>query len=178
LFCSFLLIAADYSGKITDPNLYVIVPISNPIGFKRRDALFREMIHRLCQTAQRYWSPRDGRPQVKLHIVAVELAFDQTPFISSTEALKLTPVDASFYHCLQHRLPRSNGVLWSKSNLVNLGMQHLHLQGLPESTVVAWLDADIEWTTDEWVVATLREMQATARVPFMVQMFETATFLV
>lgn len=172
-------------SRLSDPTLYVVVPLSNPIGYRRRTQLFREMIHRLCQTAERLQRPALNRPAIFLHVLAVELAFDNDPHVINQIQAALPPTQVEHLSALALRMLRRGGTIWNKSNLVNLGLQNLMQRGLPPQSVVGWLDADIEWLTDDWVCATLVEFQdPRARqqynnnTPFLVQMFESASFLV
>ena len=186
--------------------LTVILPISNPISFRRRTQLFKETVQRILLTDQRL-AKRSSLARV--NVLAVELAFDDDDYVSTPTAQGF-PADAQrfrdssspfctgaystsdgSYEALQFRASRSDATLWNKSNLVNLGLRHLlHERRLSRDSVVAWVDADVEWQGDAWVKATLAEfcnpelLSAAHRTmnppqwPLLVQMFETAALLV
>ncbi|MCC6217393.1 MAG: hypothetical protein IT376_21220 [Polyangiaceae bacterium] len=71
-----------------------------------------------------------------LHLVAVELAFGEEPFV-------LRPGEDG--EALVQR--RSTSVLWQKERLLNLALEHL-----PASCrAVGWLDADVLFEDDTWI---------------------------
>jgi hypothetical protein len=64
---------------------------------------------------------------------------------------------------------RSFEELWHKENMINLGLQHL-----PEDwEYVAWIDADVMFSREDWVEETIHQLQHY----MVVQMFETAVDL-
>jgi hypothetical protein len=186
--------------------LTVILPISNPISFRRRTQLFSETVLRILRTDQRL---ANKSSLARVSVLAVELAFDDDDCVSTPSAHGFAADEQRYrelsspfctgsysagngaYEALQFRASRSEAALWNKSNLVNLGLRHLlHERRLSRDSVVAWVDADVEWQGDGWVKATLAEFRNPELLssahramnppqwPLLVQMFETAALLV
>lgn len=92
-----------------------------------------------------------------LRLVVVELAFGERPFEIPDDVADI--VDRR----------RTTAVLWQKERLLNLG-----LAALPESCdKVAWLDADVHFDRDDWVVETARRLEEYV----VVQPFDTAYWM-
>ena len=106
--------------------LHVIIVVSNPAEFERRYQLFEEFIDRY-----------DPLPNIEVH--SIELQYGMKPFRTSAK-LKY----------------RTDHELWSKENLINLGVQH----SLPQTwEYMAWIDADIEFHNEKWAEETLLALQ-------------------
>ena len=124
--------------------LHVIIVISNPAHFAGRYRLFRDMVERLKRT--------EG-----IHVVAVEHAFGHRRF-------EVTDADN-----MDHVQVRGSSELWLKENMINLGVQRLHLTH-PDWQYVAWIDSDIAFENPNWPADTIHALQHHP----VVQMFETS----
>lgn len=100
-----------------DSVLYVIVPVSNPVGYQSRYTLAIPTIQRLA--THEY-----------VQVLLVELANSNQPHM-------LTEPGNEF-----HLQLRANSVLWHKENMLNLAVEHL-TRIRPGWQYMAWVDADI-----------------------------------
>ncbi len=111
--------------------LWALTCYFNPEGYRSKRDNFRRF--------------REGLAQQGVPLFAVELAFDDRAF-------ELGPQDAE--GLLQVRCG-SEGLLWQKERLLNLG-----LKALPaDCDKVAWLDADILFSRPDWAEATAEALQ-------------------
>jgi len=123
-----LIIKTLNDNKIIDDTLHVITVISNICEFKRR----WELMENFTEKIEKF-------KNIKLYVI--ELAYGEQEFhiTSSTNPL--------------HLQLRTKYALWHKENLINLGIQKL----LPKSwKAVAWIDADIEFENQNWILDTLK----------------------
>jgi len=100
-----------------DSVLYVIVPVSNPVGYQSRYNLAIPTLQRLA--SHEY-----------VQVLLVELANSNQPHM-------LTEAGNDF-----HLQLRANSVMWHKENMLNLAVEHL-TRIRPDWQYVAWVDADI-----------------------------------
>jgi hypothetical protein len=111
-----------------EPQLHVIIVISNPCLYQRRYDLAREFVERM-----------KTQPDVVLYIV--EIAYENQAFAIT---------DATNRNHLQLHAPTP---LWHKENMINLGVEQL----LPTDwKAMAWIDADIEFENVTWASDTLK----------------------
>jgi hypothetical protein len=127
---------------ISDP-LYVIAVISNPCRYHSRYELFEEF--------QKY--VRDSGAQ----LIVVEAAFGDRPH-AITDRLNEN-----------HLQLRGSHEIWLKENLINAGLAHL-CKIDPHWKRVAWVDADVKFSRQDWVQETIQQLQ---HFP-IVQMFSRA----
>lgn len=109
--------------------LHVVTCISNPVRYASRWRLYE----RFAQEMQR----------AGVHLVTVELAYGDRPFMVTSEG---NP---------DHVQVRSRSELWSKENLLNIGVAHLP----PDWRYMAWIDADVQFQNPEWAVETVERLQ-------------------
>jgi len=130
--------------KLRNEKLHVIAVLSNPIRYDSRYKLFEQFKKYIAKF-----------PNAVLH--TVEIAFgDRQHYVTGAEDF-------------DHIQVRSFEELWHKENMINIGLQHL-----PEDwEYVAWIDADIVFSREDWVEETIHQLQHY----MVVQMFETAVDL-
>lgn len=109
--------------------LYVISVISNPRRFKSRYALYKNFAE---------YVERSGA-----HLITVEMAHGDRPH-------EVTLADHP-----DHVQLRTEHELWSKENMINIGLSRLP----KDWEYVAWIDADIEFVRPDWVVETIHMLQ-------------------
>ena len=109
--------------------LHVVTCISNPVRYASRWRLYE----RFAQEMQR----------AGVHLVTVELAYGDRPFMVTSEG---NP---------DHVQVRSRSELWSMENLLNIGVAHLP----PDWRYMAWIDADVQFQNPEWAVETVERLQ-------------------
>lgn len=114
--------AADLS------RFYVVTVISNPVRFMRRYEL--------------YWRFKSMCDAAGVHLVTVEQAFGERPFMVTDSGNLL------------HVQVRSCEELWHKENMINLGIERARQHG---ATTIAWIDADCaplqpprRWFEETW----------------------------
>jgi len=111
-----------------EEKLNVIVVISNPCLYARRYQLFNKFLNRMNE-----------EDNVKLYLV--EMAYGEQKFI-------VTKPNNPYHLQIRTLTP-----LWHKENMVNLAVKHL----LPKNyKAFAWIDADIEFESNTWVLDTLK----------------------
>ena len=115
----------------SDNTLHVVGVVANPVRYNSRYRLAREFIARMKQT-----------PHVELYVV--ESAFgDRVHEITE----KGNP---------KHLQLRTKSEIWTKENMINLGVQHL----LPRDwKYVAWIDMDVEFRNPGWALETIHQLQ-------------------
>lgn len=118
----------DQSTATSDEILYVATSIFNPEGTEIRYKLYRDF--------KAYIS---SFPNVVL--VTLEIAFKDAPFQVTS---------ASDSNNIQLR---TNDILWYKENSLNI-----IFKTLPREAKVAWIDADISFTNEDWVNDTLKAL--------------------
>lgn len=111
-----------------EENLHVIAVISNICAFKKRYQLMREFIQRM-----------EFENNVILYIV--EMAYGSQPF-AMTDAKNP-----------RHLQLRTEYAIWHKENMINLGVKKLLP---PDWKAFAWIDADIDFDTNDWAANTLK----------------------
>lgn len=109
--------------------LYVIAPISNPVRYKSRYALYKNF-EKMVKDAG-------------AELITVELAFGDRPHEITKEG---NP---------NNLMLRSSCELWHKENLVNQGIERLP----KDWKYVAWIDADIGFTRPDWVRECIQQLQ-------------------
>jgi hypothetical protein len=123
--------------------LHVIAVINNPARYKSRTRLFGEFKKRMEEAG--------------VHLICVEAAFG----------------DRNFEHTCcgvhEHLQVRQNDEIWIKENLINLGVRRLPM----DWEYMAWVDADVAFTRQDWAVETIHRLQHFS----VVQMFQTAVDL-
>jgi len=125
-----------------DDVLHVIMVISNPCGYARR-----------YQLAQAFILHMQKEEQVQLYIV--ELCYGSQPFV-------LTQPDNPHHLQLKTEIP-----IWHKENMINMGVRLLPATW----KAMAWIDADIEFESNTWVLDTLKLLNGYADI---VQLFSHA----
>ncbi len=157
-----------FTSKQNNPykkKLYVILPLSNPINFKRRQDLFDQTLLRLLQTRSDLCSRGSD---VELEIVTVKLAYSETE-----QSLSFTNESN---HFVLSAATSIRNALWSKENLINIAFEKL--LGIESPAYVAWVDADIAFDSSTWVEDTVRTLDdLAARGGGFVQMFSQAHLL-
>ena len=131
-----------------EQNLHVVAVFQNPAGFKHR-----------VQVAKSFLKRMRSQPNVKLYVV--ELVYGpETPFQLTKAQYK------------RHLQLRTNGApIWSKENLINIGINTL----LPKNwQSVAWVDMEVAFDSSNWVTDTLKMLNGKAD---FVQPFTTAHLL-
>jgi hypothetical protein len=127
--------------ELNDKVLWVVTVITNPKRYKRRYELFEKYKARMLK-----------EPNVRL--VVVEAAFgDRIHHVTSVD----NPYDVQV---------RTRDEIWHKENLINIGVQRIP----PGWKYVAWIDADLIFTNEDWVAETIHELQHRP----IVQLFQTA----
>eukprot|EP00927_Polykrikos_kofoidii_P011673 TRINITY_DN14981_c0_g2_i1.p1 TRINITY_DN14981_c0_g2~~TRINITY_DN14981_c0_g2_i1.p1 ORF type:complete len:728 (-),score=101.51 TRINITY_DN14981_c0_g2_i1:65-2161(-) len=148
--------------------LYVVVPISNPVGFNARKTHFLRCVKELGRTRARLADvlTNGDSAAVQLRIILSELAYDDEPFASDEidESVGVTSVH-------KRRVSRDDA-MWSKENLINIAFQRLP----PDAKYIAWLDGDILFDSDDWVARTVMALDGQSTGGF-VQLFEEADLL-
>lgn len=122
---------APVRAKKLPGTLWALTCYFNPMGYRSKRANFEAF--------------RAGLAHNGVSLLVVELAFGGQPF-------ELGPEHGE--RLLQLR-SNDEGLLWQKERLLNLG-----LEALPaECDKVAWLDADILFSREDWAEATARALQ-------------------
>lgn len=111
-----------------DRNLYVIVPLFNPFGFKSRTRLYHQFIREMEESG--------------VKVFTIEAAFGNKPF-------EVTQADNPM-----HMQLRTNVILWHKERLINLAYKQL-LHVAPGLRFFGWFDCDITFANRNWVDETL-----------------------
>eukprot|EP00300_Choanocystis_sp_HF-7_P025120 c26796_g1_i1.p1 GENE.c26796_g1_i1~~c26796_g1_i1.p1 ORF type:complete len:479 (+),score=97.52 c26796_g1_i1:39-1439(+) len=139
--------------------LYVILPISNPLKIRRREALYRDTVQRLTQAKQ-----QANDSPFTIRIITSQILYGDEP--DNHES----PTTLSFRVAPEH-------VLWSKENLINLAISRTMAED-PSAKYFSWVDADIEFMSPTWIQDTINAIDnLEARGGGFVQMFSTATHL-
>ena len=124
-----------------EDKLNVIVVISNPCLYAKRYILMKEFIKRI----------EEEEEHVNLFIV--EMIYEKQKFIITSAKNK------------NHLQLKTNTPLWHKENMINLGVKYL----LPRNyKAFAWIDSDIEFENNSWVLDTLKILNGSKDV---VQLF-------
>jgi len=126
--------------------LYVVIPLNNPRRYKKRFELYEKFMIRILR-----------EPNIRVY--TVELAFADRDH----KVVEHSHVEHSNHTYIQLR---SDQELWHKENLINLGVSRLPI----DWEYVAWIDADIAFNNEDWVMETIEQLQ---HYP-VVQMFQTA----
>lgn len=117
---------------VSDSTLHVVTMVSNPARFHSRYRIFREWADAMRATAN-----------VKLHVA--EIAFgdrhhEVTGQVQGASELQL----------------RTSHEIWHKENAINLAVRHLLP---PDWRYVAWVDADVFFSTPNWALETIHALQ-------------------
>ncbi len=123
-------LAIQNNDKIED-KLHVIIVISNPCEYGTRYKLANEFIKRM-----------ENEHSLEVELYVVELAYgEQKHYVAKKNNKK------------HLQLRTDTAPLWHKENMINIGIDKL----LPKDwKAVAWIDADIEFTSASWVSDTLK----------------------
>ena len=120
-------------SKVSHAVLDIILPLSNPRRFKRREELFKQALERIDAYATTH-----GLTNYRVH--PVEGAFgDRDYAIEHPNAIRVQLKDE----------------LWSKENLLNIAISRLP----PDWKSIAWIDADITFTNPAWIAETIEMLQ-------------------
>lgn len=136
--------------------LCVVCVISNPQLFKRRYELYHQFKKRMLLNQN-------------IDFYTVEMTFCQRDFVITVD--KDCPVCSDVQKCgccakCHNIRVRTSSELWHKENLINIGVAHL-----PENwKYVAWVDADLTFTNENWTKDTIDALQHHN----IVQLFQTA----
>lgn len=123
-----------------EDKLHIILVISNPCLYAKRYILFKEFMRRM-----------EDDENVILYVV--ELLYSNQKFIVTNKNNK------------NHLQLQTETPLWHKENMINLGVKYL----LPKDyKAFAWIDADIEFENNDWVLDTLKILNGSKDV---VQLF-------
>ncbi len=116
---------------VNDNLLHVVCVVSNTSRYHSRYRLARKFIEEMKAT-----------PNVRLYIV--EQAYGDRHYELTRD------------HEPHHLQVRSNSEIWTKENLINLGVKRL----LPRDwKYVAWVDADVSFRDPNWALETLHQLQ-------------------
>ena len=115
--------------KVYPDQLHVICVISNPVRFKVRYELYRAFEKHMDESG--------------VVLYTVEMAFGGRPF-------EVTESDNP-----RHVQLRSSFELWSKEDMINIGISRLP----PEAKFIAWIDADVTIVRPDWAQETLQQLQ-------------------
>lgn len=109
--------------------LHVVTAIANPIRWESRIRLYRDFEQRMLAAGVR--------------LTTVECAYGDRPFdLAGNPAVNHVPV-------------RARSLVWTKENLLNLGIARL-----PQDwQYVAWIDADILFRRTDWAQETVQALQ-------------------
>ena len=110
-------------------SLWAVTTLYNPAGYATK--------------SENYLRFREGLADAGVPLLAVELAFGDTPF-------ELGPDDAEKLVQL-----RGADVLWQKERLLNIGIELVP----PDCDKVAWLDADVLFAREDWAAETARLLE-------------------
>lgn len=109
--------------------LHVVTAVANPIRWTSRIALYRQFERHMLASG--------------VHLTVVECAYGERPC-----ALIGTPR-------VTHIPVRAKTIVWSKENLLNLGIAQLP----SDWKYVAWIDADIVFRKPHWAAETVHALQ-------------------
>lgn len=127
-------------------DFHVITMISNTPRYDSRWRLYKEFEERMRKAGARLWT--------------CEIAFGTRPF-------EITQSDNP-----QHLQLRTIDELWHKERALNLLVNRITEQ-FPQWKYVAWIDADVEFKSDNWIAETVHMLQHYD----VVQMFQNAVDL-
>lgn len=111
--------------------LDVVVPMTNPLRWKVREAQFTRFIDQMVAAGVR--------------LTVVECALGERPFMFADDP-RLKAAGA------RHVGVRNFTMCWVKENLVNLGIPS-------DARYIAWLDCDIEFRNRDWASETVHALQ-------------------
>jgi hypothetical protein len=114
-----------------DTTLYVITPISNAAEFKSRYKLYHEFANRVKHVKN------------IVHIT-IELAIGKQKY------------NVTKWWNRHHIQLRTNRILWHKENLINIAIERLP----KDWKYVAWVDADVYFTNQQWPTDTIQQLQS------------------
>lgn len=127
--------------NMMNDKLYVITCIFNPENYHSRYNLYFNF--------EKYMKQHEN-----VELIVVELAFNDQQFVVTDKDNR------------NHIQLRTSEILWFKENLLNIGIKHAI--ELYDAKNIAWIDADIEFSNENWIQDTIDQLKIT---PF-VQMFE------
>lgn len=127
-----------------EKNLNVIAVISNPCLYAKRYILLKEFVKRIEEE------------ETNVNLFIVELIYGNQKFIVTDKKNK------------NHLQIHTEKPIWHKENIINLAVKNL----LPnEWKAFAWIDADIEFDSNTWVLDTLKILNGSKDI---VQLFSHA----
>lgn len=125
---------------------HVITMISNTVRYESRWKLYKRFAEHMEKTGARLWT--------------CEVAFGDRPF-------EITDANNP-----QHLQLRTINELWHKERALNLMVNRVTEQ-FPDWKYVAWVDADIEFQSDQWIAESVHQLQHYE----VVQLFQNAVDL-
>jgi len=128
-----------YKKKHTIPKLTIVMPISNPCLFKRREELFGQCLDRLLKFSM----------NKKINIVVSRLTY-VTP-LPDVNGITNRVTHNDGYTELDFTAP---DILWAKENLINLAIDWI-IHNSPDTQYIAWIDSDIQFLNSDWIKKTL-----------------------
>jgi hypothetical protein len=109
--------------------LHVVTAVANPLRWQSRMRLYREFEQHMRDSGVR--------------LTVVECAYGERPY-------EIVPGEG-----VRHVGVRANTMVWTKENLLNLG-----IASLPQDwRYVAWIDADIRFRRADWAAETVHALQ-------------------
>ena len=109
--------------------LHVVTCVANPIRWASRERLYRDFASHMLESG--------------VHLTTVECAYGDRPFA-------LTDIPG-----VNHIPVRARSLLWTKENLLNIGIARLPADWKYE----AWVDADIHFRKPGWAAETIEALQ-------------------
>ena len=113
-------------------NIYVVVAIFNPAGYKKRYDL--------------YYQFEAHMKEYNMNLITIECIYGDDQTYSVTDPNNPTHIQV-----------KANDKLWHKENLINYAIQHLPTNW----EYVLWLDADIEFKEKDWPEESLNLLKIT-----------------
>lgn len=118
--------------------LYIITPYFNPWRYKSRGRLYQEF--------------REHVQKFNCELITIEVALRDRDF--ETNIVDLPSCNHSGYIGSNYYL-RTKAELWHKERLINLAITKLPI----DWQYVAWIDADVQFARDDWVMETIHMLQ-------------------
>ena len=110
-------------------DLHVVTAIANPLRWESRVRLYREFEQHMLNSGVR--------------LTTVECTFGDRPFVLADNPE------------VCHVAVRARSMVWTKENLLNVGIARLPL----DWKYVAWIDADISFRRPDWAIETVQALQ-------------------
>lgn len=110
--------------------LHVITARANPFLYKTPQAIYERWVSHILE-------------QENVELTVVELQYGDRPVCCKIDHPRVKHIEV-----------RANSVLWSKENLINVGIAHN-----PEAKYFAWIDSDIFFREREWAKKAVEALQ-------------------